>query len=122
MTPETTIRKGTYYWHSNSYGGARISVLVSSARNGNVYFRLSGSTLRSKMTVEDFLARVAWRPEIKSPADERADLVGKYRDDSRWDGSLERLRGYVDRTPMTHRERGFYRRLVAAWTELEGGN
>ncbi len=118
----TKVRKGTYYWHSNTYGGARISVLVSSVRNGNVYFRLSGSTLKSKMTLDDFLARLAWRPEIKSEADKRADLVGRYRDDARWTGSLERLREYVDATPMTYRERGFYRRLVAAWTELEGGN
>lgn len=118
----TEVRRGTYYWHSNSYGGARTSVLVSSVRHGNVYFRLSGSTLKSKMTLEDFLARVAWRPEIKSEADKKADLVGRYRDDARWTGSLERLRAYVDGTPMTYRERGFYRGLVAAWTELEGGN
>ena len=119
----TEVRKGTYYWHSNSFGGARTtSVLVSSVRNGNVYFRLSGSPLKSKMTLEDFLARVAWRPEIKSEADERAKLVGDYRDDARWAGSLERLREYVDRTPMTYRERGFYRQLVAAWTELEKGD
>lgn len=118
----TRIKQGTHYWRSNTYGGARISVLVSSVRHGNVYFRLSGSTLRSKMTVEDFLAREAWRPEVRSEADERAKLVGDYRDDSRWEGSLDRLREYVDRTPLTRREAGFYRRLVSAWTELEEGN